>query len=234
MFSFLQVVNGDKTLGENIALDIQDELFTISKDKLDEIKTLSVVTSDRNEVWFLLPSYDENYSTIVIYDYIRKTWVKRKSQKITCFTMFSSELYSAGKKIYKEYQTLEFDGEFIESYYKCAPLNLGVENSIKILAYPPKVTVDLNYNNDFYVEYKRDYNSLTTKVRRVISKSLKNVLRYDIAFWDNSYFPHNKLNVIKKLPTAFFKTLQIKFFTKETGQNWQINNIEFGKIKVKN
>ena len=234
VFSFLQVVNGDKTLGENIALDIQDELFTISKDKLDEIKTLSVVTSDRNEVWFLLPSYDENYSTIVIYDYIRKTWVKRKSQKITYFTMFSSELYSAGKKIYKEYQTLEFDGEFIESYYKCAPLNLGVENSIKILAYPPKVTVDLNYNNDFYVEYKRDYNSLTTKVRRVISKSLKNVLRYDIAFWDNSYFPHNKLNVIKKLPTAFFKTLQIKFFTKETGQNWQINNIEFGKIKVKN
>lgn len=234
VFSFLQVVNGDKTLGENIALDIQDELFSIPSGKLDEIKTLSIVTSDRNEVWFLLPSDDENYSTIVIYDYIRKTWIKRKSQKITSFTIFSGELYSAGKKIYKEYQTLEFDGEYIESYYKCAPLNLGVENSIKILAYPPKVTVDLNYNNDFYVEYKRDYNSLTTKIRRIISKSLKNVLRYDITFWDSSYFPHNKLNVIKKLPTAFFKTLQIKFFTKGKGQNWQINNIEFGKIKVKN
>ena len=83
------------------------------------------------------------------------------------------------------------------------------------------------------MEYKRDYNSLTTKVRRIISKSLKNVLRYDVGNWDVNYFPHDKLNVIKKLPTAFFKTLQITFFTKEKGQNWQINNIEFGKIKVK-
>ena len=169
----------------------------------------------------------------MIYDYVRKTWIKRKSQKITSFTIFSGELYSAGKKIYKEYETLEFDGEFIESFYKCAPLNLGIENSIKILAYPPKIAVDLDYSNDFYVEYKRDYNSLTTKVRRIISKSLKNVLRYDVGKWDTNFFPHNKLNVIKKLPTAFFKTLQISFFTKEIGQNWRINNIEFGKIKVK-
>ena len=154
VFSFLQVVNGDKTLGENIALDIQEELFSIPNSGLDKIKSLSVVTSDRNEVWFLLPSDDVKYSTIMIYDYVRRTWIKRKSQKITSFVIFSGELYSAGKKIYKEYESLEFDGEYIESYYKCAPLNLGIENSVKIFAYPPKVTVDLDYSNDFYVEYK--------------------------------------------------------------------------------
>lgn len=233
VFSFLQVINGDRTLGENIALDIQDELFAIDKLQIDKIKALSVVTSDRNEVWFLLPSENPNYSIIMIYDYVRKSWVKRKSQKINCFTIFNSKLYSAGKKIFEEYKTSEFDGEFIEAYYKCAPLNLGVENSIKILSYPPKVTVDLSYSNDFYVEYTKDYNSITTKIRHIVTKSLKNVLKYDSGFWDFNYFPHQKVNVIKKLPTAFFKTLQITIFTRKKDQNFQINNIEFGKIKVK-
>ena len=110
---------------------------------------------------------------------------------------------------------------------------MGIENSVKILAYPPKVTVDLTYSNDFYVEYTKDYNSVTTKIRRIISKSLKNVLRFDVGYWDINYYPHEKVNVIKKLPSAFFKTLQMTFFTSEDGQNFQINNIEFGKIKVK-
>ncbi len=82
VFSFLQVVNGDKTLGENIALDIQDELFVIQAAGLDKIKALSVVTSERNEVWFLIPDLDANYSRILIYDYLRRAWVKRKCQKL--------------------------------------------------------------------------------------------------------------------------------------------------------
>lgn len=233
IFSFLQVINGDKTLGENIALDIQDELFSIQKNSLDKIKTLSVVTSDRNEVWFLLPTSDENYSTIMIYDYIRKAWIKRKSQKLSCFAIINSKLYSAGKKIYEEYKSLDFDGEYIESFYKCTPLNLGVEYSMKIFSYPPKVTLNMEYNNDFYIEYTKDYNSMTTKIRRIISKTMKNVLRFDKGFWDLNFFPVEKINVIKKLPATYFKTLQMTFFTKKNEQNFCINNIEFGKIKIK-
>ncbi len=233
VFSFLQVVNGDKTLGENIALDIQDELFSIPAQQVDKIRTLSVVTSQRNEVWFLLPTVDSEYSIIMIYDYLRRTWVKRKSQKINCFRTIASKLYSAGKKIYEEYKTSTFDGKFIESFYKCTPLNLGVEYSMKILAYPPKVTLNMEYSNDFCIEYTKDYNAMTTKVRRIISKTLKNVLKFDKSFWDLSFFPVEKINVIKKLPATYFKTLQMTFFTQITGQNFCINNIEFGKIKVK-
>ena len=233
IFSFLQVVNGDKTLGENIAINIQDELFSIPPMMLDKIKSLSVVTTDRNEVWFLLPSEDEKYSIIMIYDYLRNTWVKRKSQKINCFRIIASKLYSAGKKIYKEYESQSFDGEFIESFYKCSPLNLGVEYSQKILAFPPKVTLSMDYDNNFCVEYTKDYNPLTTKVRQIISKTLNKILKFDVGFWDLSYYPHEKINVIKKLPATFFKTLQITFFTNEKEQNFCIKNIEFGKIKVK-
>ena len=181
----------------------------------------------------LIPDDEEKYSTIMIFDYLRKTWVKRKSQKISCFSMVGGKLYSAGKKLYLEYNSTEFDGEFIESFYKCTPLNLGVENSKKNLAYPPKITMDMYYSNDFYVEYTRDYNSLTTKTRHIISKSLRNVLYFDKGYWDSTFYPHQKISAIKKLPASFFKTLQMSFYTKELGQNFCINNIEFGKIKVK-
>ena len=87
-------------------------------------------------------------------------------------------------------------------------------------------------NNNFYIEYTKDYNSLTTKVRQITSKTLKNVLYFDKGFWDINTFPHEKINVIKKLPATFFRTLQMSFYTKDQGQNFCINNIEFGKIKT--
>lgn len=233
IFSFKQVINGDKTLGENIAIDIQEELFIIKSSNIHKIRTLSVVTSDRNEVWMLIPENDENYSTIIIYDYLRKSWVKRKSQKINCFATVGGILYSAGKKIYEEYSSNTFDGKFIKSFYKCTPLNLGYENSLKILAYPPKVSLDMYYNNSFYVEYIRNFNSMTSKIRYIKAKSLKNSLYFDIGHWDNSYFAIRDINSIKCLPTSFFKSLQITFLTKNIGDDFCIRNIEFGKIKVK-
>lgn len=233
VFSFLQVINGDKTLGENIALDIQEELITLGSFSPERIKLLSVVTSDRNEVWFLLPSDSADYTTILIYDYLHKAWVKRKSQKINSACIIGGVLYSAGEKIYREYSSSDFDGEFIESFYKCAPLNLGEEGSLKILSYPPKITMDMYYANDFYIQYTKNYDSLTTKTRHITSKTLKDVLIFDNGNWDTTKYPYEKINVIKSLPAAYFKTLQMDFYTEEEGQNFCINNIEFGKIKVK-
>ena len=233
VFSFIQVVNGDKTLGENIALDIQDELFSIPANKLSQVKALSVVTADRNEVWLLLPSESETHSVIMIYDYLRRAWVKRKSQKINSCAIINGKLYSAGKKIYEEYKSSKFDNEFIEAFYKCTPLNLGEENSLKILSYPPKITMDMYYSNNFYVEYTKDYNDLTTKTRHIISKTMIDVLFFDKGEWDSKKFSMAKINVVKNLPSAYFKTLQMSFYTKTSGQEFCIKNIEFGKIKVK-
>lgn len=233
IFCFREVINGNKTLGENIALDIQEELFDIPRAKISGIKSLSVVTSDRNEVWFLLPSEEENYSIIMIYDYLRRSWVKRKSQKINCMRIIDGILYSAGNKIYEEYESSLFDGEFIPAFYKCTPLNFGEENTIKILSYPPKVTLDMYFNNSFYVDYIKNYDSSTSKVRYLKARTLKNVLYFDIGHWDNSYFVIKDINALKKLPTAFFKTLQMTIFTKDAGDDFCIRNIEFEKVKIK-
>ena len=233
VFSFLQVINGDKTLGDNIAIDIQSELFLIKSSFAGNIKTLSIVTSERNEVWFLIPSDDTNYSVILIYDYLHSAWVKRKSQKINCMEIIGNKLYSGGRKIYEEYSDFCFDGQFIDSFYKCTPLNLGIENSVKFLAYPPKITLNMYYTNNFYIEYTKDYNFLTSKIRHITSKTLKNILYFDTGHWDLTKYPYEKINVIKRLPSAYFKTIQMDFYTASEGQTFCINNIEFGKIKVK-
>lgn len=233
VYSFRQVINGDKTLGENIALDIQEELCDIPLADTERIKTLSVVTSDRNEVWFLAPNTDLNYSTILIYDYIRKSWVKRKSQKINCLGVINGKLYSAGKKVYEEYTSNTFDGEFIASYYKCTPFNLGRENTIKVVNYPPKAALDMYYNNSFYVEYIKNYDTSTSKINHIKGKTYSNVLYFDKGYWDNTYFPSKDVNSVRNLPVTFFRTLQITFFTKYSGDDFCIKNIEFEKIKIK-
>lgn len=233
VYCFRQVINGDKTLGENIALDIQDELCNLRLSEVENIKTLSVVTSDRNEVWFLLPSSDENHSIIMIYDYLRKAWVKRKSQKLNCFAIIGGVLYSAGNKVYEEYTSNSFNGEYIEAYYKCTPLNLGRENTLKVINCPPKITLDMYYNNSFYIEYVKNYDSSTQKIKYLKGKTMPNVLYFDQGFWDNSYFPSKDLNLTKKLPVSFFKTLQITFLTKTSGDDFCIKNLEFEKVKVK-
>lgn len=237
VFSFQQIINGDKTLGDNIALDIQEELVKIKDNNTKEIKAISVVTADRNEVWFITPlSEDKNYSIVMIYDYLRHEWVKRKCQKINSVVIFAGELYSMGKNLYKEYITDLFDGEFIGSYYNCSVFTLGSDNTLKITKMPPRITVDGNYKCDFWIKYIKNYQSYKTpKIKRIKSKQLSNVLIYDTGMRYDSgviYVP-NTVNAIVKLPSITFKALEISFYTNEVNQEFSIKAFELSKLKIK-
>ena len=236
VFSFNQIVTGDKTLGDNIALDIQEELCFIDPARLNEIRALSIVLSDRNEIWFLIPTTEPDVKTIMIFDYIHKEWIKRKCPDVTCFNIINNTLYSGGEKgnIYEEYKTDTFNGEFIRSFYKCTPLNLGVDNTLKILYFPPRVTIDMTYSSDFWVRYIKNYDTFKApKVKQIKIKTMKNALYFDVGHWDSTYFPLKELNSIYKLPSATFKTLEIQLYTYSSGEGFCIKNIEFSKIKVK-
>lgn len=237
VFSFQQIVNGDKTLGDNIALDIQNELMKIKPADIDLIRALSVITSDRNEVWFLVPISDsEDYSYIMIYDYIRGEWIKRKCQYINAIGMFDNTLYSANEKLYQEYVGDNFDGEFIDSYYKCTVLNMGSDNTLKITKFPPRITVDGSQINDFYVKYVKNYDLLKLpKVKHIKTKTIKNVLYYDAEQTYDSIYTYvpNALMQILKLPSATFKALEITIYTQEAGQGFYIKTLEMSKVKVK-
>ena len=238
VFSFQQVVSGEKTLGSNIAYDIQEILNNVNQSELIKIRTLSVFTEDRNEVWFLLPllNDDGEHSIVLIFDYIRGEWIKRKCQKINSFCILKNKLYSLCESLFEEYIGDDFNGEFIESYYNCTPLNLGVDNTFKITKFPPRLTIDAARKNDFWVEYIRNYNVLKKpKIKRIQVKTLKNILTYDTdECYDSDYIYIPKtINSICKMSSSTFKTIQIKFYTTLEQQGFCIKNIEFSKIKVK-
>lgn len=235
IFSFNQSVLGNKTLGKNIAIDLQEELCNISSN-FSEIRMISVVLSDRNEFWFLLPTNDTEYSTILIYDYKHQEWVKRVCPKITCCQVINNTLYSGDKngKIYQEYIGVDFHGVFVKSFYKTSPLNFGIDNMLKILFIPPKIGLDLSYTNNFYVEYIKNYDSLKKPKRRnIIAKSMKNALYWDIGYYDKFFYAPENANSYYKLPSEIFRTLEFHFYTKNEGQDFCIRNLEFTHIKIK-
>ena len=235
IFSFNQSVLGNKTLGKNIAIDLQEELCNISSN-FSEIRMISVVLSDRNEFWFLLPTNDTEYSTILIYDYKHQEWVKRVCPKITCCQVINNTLYSGDKngKIYQEYIGVDFHGVFVKSFYKTSPLNFGIDNMLKILFIPPKIGLDLSYTNNFYVEYIKNYDSLKRPKRRnIIAKSMKNALYWDIGYYDKFFYAPENANSYYKLPSEIFRTLEFHFYTKNEGQDFCIRNLEFTHIKIK-
>ena len=236
VFSFNQVVNGDKTLGNNIALDIQQELCEIEASRINEIRVLSIVLSDRNEIWFLIPTAEPDVKTIMIFDYIHKEWIKRKCPDVTCFNIINNTLYSGGEsgKLYEEYKSDTFNGTFVRSFYKCTPLNLGADNTLKILYFPPRITTDMTYSGDFWIRYIKNYDMFKApKVKKIEVKTMKDALYFDSGHWDETYFPLKELNSIYKLPSATFKTLEIQLYCYSKGEAFCIKNIEFSKIKVK-
>ncbi len=235
VFAFSQIINGDKTLSDNLAKDVQDELMTINSNETEKIKMLSVIQSDRNEIWFLLPA-DGEYSTILIYDYIRSEWVKRKSQSLNNIFSLGNEIHSCSKnKLLKEYSGDDFDGETINSFYNCSPLNLGVDNTMKILYMPPRVTLDMTNTNDFYVKYINNYDSFKKqKIKHIKTDNIKNVFYWDVSSWDSeAVYKPKETNSIKRMPISCFQTLEIVFYTNADNQGFAIKNIEFSKIKVK-
>lgn len=236
VFSFKQIVNGDKTLGDNIAYDIQEELLDIKSSECNKIRTLSVVTSDRNEVWFLIPIDDtSNRSHILIYDYIRGEWIKRMCQHINTMAVVDGVLYSGGESIYEEYVGDDFNGDFISSYYTCSALNLGSDNTLKITKFPPRVTLETESKCNFWVKYVKNYNPYkSVKEKELFGKTLSSAIRYDSGYhYDSGWTYSSAINLILKLPSSTFKALEIQFFTQKKGQSFTLKAIEFIKIKVK-
>lgn len=235
VFSFKQVVNGEKTLGQNVAVEIQEELSKIDITKRNNIQAESVFLTDRNEIWFILPTSDENYSTILIYDYLKGEWVKRKSQKINAVKIINNVLYSAGNdgNILEEYNSNTFNGQYIENYYNLSPFNLGAMNTLKIFVFPPRVSFDLPYSNTFYVKYVKNYNTFKKPKIKLIKSKLKNFLIWGVGLWGIDYWASKATSIIGKFPNATFKVIEISIYTENSSQTFSIKNIEFSKIKVK-
>lgn len=231
IFSFQQVVLGNKTLGKDIAIEVNNYLDLIDESRLEDLKFSSYISDDRNEIWFLLPTNDKNYSTILIYDYLRNEWIKRKSKKIYCVETINNILLSGGKNLYQEYVNNDFDGEFIQNYYDCSPFNLGSNTSMKILYLRPRMSVGFPYMNEFYVKYAKNFDNFKKpKIKKVKSK-YKNYLIWGQGKWGENYWAGGATNSVLKLPNvSAFKTLNISFYTENSLENFAIRNMEMNQV----
>lgn len=233
IFSFQQVIIGDRLLGETITDEIQDELLNIDRNKLNQIQLLSLTLADRKELWFFIPTTDLKYSTIFIYDTLRKEWLKRKCQKINCIRLIDNKLYSAGKKIYAEYSGNDFDGEFIQNYYTCTNFNLGSNTSLKVLYLQPRICVDMPYSNNFYIKYVKNFNVFKKPKIKYIKSKWKNYLIWGQGNYGENYWASKKTNNITKLPNiSAFKTVEIQFYTTNIHENFAIKNIEMNEVDL--
>ena len=251
VFSFRQVVTGEKTLGENVAAEVEDVLKDIDRNNLQGIRTLSVFLEDRNEIWWILPindtykhtSVQNNVTTstqkpasiILIYDYLKGEWIKRKSQKINTIRIVNNKLYSGSNDgvILEEYQTNTFNGQYIPHFYKCSPCNLGAMNTLKVFLFPPRLSLDMPFVNDFYVKYTKNYDIIRKPKKKHIKTKNKGLYYTDIDFCDDSYTAPKTTGLTAKFPNATFKILEIEIYTQDGTNDFCIKNIEFSKIKVK-
>ena len=231
IYSFQQVILGNKTLGKDIAIEVNDYFDTIDGSRLEDLKFISYVADDRNEIWVLLPTTDENHSTILIYDSIKNEWIKRRCKKVYSVEIVNNTLFSGGKKIYQEYINDDFDGEFIQNYYNCTPFNLGSNTSMKILYLRPRMSVAFPFINEFYVKYAKNFNTFKKpKIKKVKSK-FKNYLIWGKGYWNINYWSGKTVNTIIKLPNvSAFKSLDISFYTTNSKENFAIRNMEMNQV----
>ena len=144
-------------------------------------------------------------------------------------------MYSAGDDghIFEEYNSDTFNGDYIQHYYRCTPLNLGAMNTLKVLVFPPRASFDMPYNNQFYVKYVKNYNVIKKPKIRFVKSKLKNFMRWGQHLWGEVYWASENTNVIGKFPSATFKVLEIEMYSTKSSENFSIKNLEFSKIKVK-
>ncbi len=233
IFSFQQVILGNRTLGDNIALNIQQEFSKIDRSRINEIKTVSVNLDERNEIWFSFPTTTEN-SLILIFDYRTKEWVKRVSQKISTARMIDNRLLSASKnKILREYQGKNFDNAYIPSFYKTSPYNAKSHNTLKGFWYAPRLSLRAAENN-FWVKYIKNMEILKKVKETKIFARYKNYLEWNVSNWNEMYwYLASSTKMICKLPKpALFKVLEIEFWTYNEHESFSIQNIEFSDIQI--
>ncbi len=248
VFAYYLLDVGQTRPTDGLANNVIHYFENIDNNRLNEIEIISYVYSNKNELWFKLPTIDGNL--ILIFDYLNSEWVERKAQNDICaFTLIKDSLYSAYQtKILKEYIGATFDGQFIPSEYKMNVINLNSDSNIKIPKMPLIITLDFDYENDFFMEFIYDDEPEKSKHKHIV-KLLKGYLIWsknseDIngGNWALNQEDENggvwlngdRNSVMFNLDSVrHFKRLQIRIYTKETTQEFAIKRLEFKRMRVK-
>lgn len=248
VFAYYLLDSGQTRPTEGLANNVADYFKEIYRPNIKQIELVSYIVGNKSEIWFKIPNFQKN--TILIYDYLKAEWIERASQNdIRAISVIDGALYSAsGTKILKEYLTSTFDGQMITSEYKMNVINVSSDSNLKVPKMPLIMTLDFDYDNDFFIEFIYDDRPERSKIKRVVK------LNKSYLIWAKSYDDENggfwaidendekggiwvdgdKNTVMFNLAGLLnFKQLQIRIFTSEDGQEFGIKRFELKRVKTK-
>lgn len=248
VFAYYLLDSGQTRPTEGLANNVADYFKEIYRPNINQIELVSYVVGNKSEIWFKIPNFQKN--TILIYDYLKGEWIERASQDdIRAISVIDGAIYSAsGSKLLREYLTSTFDGEKISAEYKMNIINVGSDSNLKVPKMPLILTLDFDYDNDFFIEFIYDDKPERSKTKRVI-KINKSYLIWakshsdeEGGFWAKDendekggvWVNADKNNVMFNLSGLLnFKQLQLRIFTTEDGQEFGIKRIELKRVKHK-
>lgn len=248
IFAYYVLDTGQTRPTKGYADDILPFLTQISENRINEIEMISYISGNQSEIWIKIPAEEKNI--ILIYDYLKHEWVERCAQKdIHAFAIIGGNLYSAyGSKILKENLSSSFDGVYIPSEYKTALINLGSDSNLKVPKMPLIITLDWQYDNDFYIEFIYDDMPEKSKIKHVVK------LNHGYLVWSKTeddanggkwaldaddeeggvWVSSDKNTVMFNLDGVLhFKQLQIRIYTEQPNQEFAIRRLEFKRVKLK-
>lgn len=248
VFAYYLLDSGQTRPTDGLANNVISFFEDIDNTRLNEIELISYIYGNKNEIWLKIPGKERNI--ILIYDYLNSEWIERQAQDdIRAFALIRGGLYSAsGTKILKEYLGSTFDGTYIPSEYLMNVINLGSDSNIKVPKMPLIMTLDFNYENDFFMEFI--YDDIPTKSRKKhIIKLLKGYLIWSKTETDegggkwaiDETDPDGSLWVSSEKNTVMFnldnilhfKQMQIRIYTEYSPQEFAIKRLEFKRIRQK-
>lgn len=248
IFAYYLIDTGQTRPTNGLADNVIEFFAGIDSNRSEQMEIVPYISGDRSELWFKLPYLDGD--KILIYDYLKSEWIERQAQNdIRALMPAGSVFYSAsGKNVLREYMTSEFAGTFIPAEYKMNIINVGSDSNLKVPKMPLILTLDFDYENDFYMEFIYDDRPERAKTKRIVKFSKDYLIWADDAedkdggFWATDetdenggiWLSEDKNNVMFNLAGLLnFKQLQIRIYTAESGQEFGIKRIELKRVKLK-
>lgn len=248
VFAYYLLDSGQTRPTDGLANNVIEFFSGLYQDKLKEMEVVSYVSGDRSEIWFKLPYLEKN--KILIYDYLKQEWIERKAQDdIKALAVVNGGLYSAtGTKLLKEYLSASFDGVYIPVEYKMNVINIGSDSNLKVPKMPLIMTLDFDYENDFFIEFIYDDRPDRSKIKRVVKLSKEYLIWSKTEDDENGgkwaldendpdggiWVDTDKNNVMFNLAGLLnFKQLQIRIYTTEMPQEFGIKRFELKRVKTK-
>lgn len=233
----------DKYLGEPITQKVRNIFHNLREADVDKIFCVSYPKN--RWMIFYLPTVDKLGSGYgLIFDFQTKSWIVRSvPQEVTIAFNYDNRVYLGTKdgKVLKEFSSLTFDGQPINSYFKSPWFDWSDGYTQSFAEFAVEIAND--FNNNFYIRTIKDGASRIED--RVITSDMltgdaliwdgiegydlqDNTTRWDEDDWVVGTFEHIRM----LLPNNVFDKFQLEFGTNDYNQAFAIYSFEFRRIET--